>query len=66
VFGQLATEAKSNEIAAIPKLLELLDAHGAVVSIDAMGCQKEIARKIVENGGDYVFSLCPTKPEEIV
>jgi len=57
VFGQLATEAKSNEITAIPKLLELLDLRGAVVSIDAMGCQKEIARQIVENGGDYIFSL---------
>jgi predicted transposase YbfD/YdcC len=57
VFGQLATEAKSNEITAIPKLLELLDLRGAVVSIDAMGCQKEIARPIVENGGDYLFSL---------
>ncbi|MBP8911973.1 MAG: ISAs1 family transposase [Phycisphaerae bacterium] len=57
VFGQLATQAKSNEITAIPRLLELLDVHGAVVSIDAMGCQKEIARKIVENGGDYLFSL---------
>jgi len=57
VFGQLATEAKSNEITAIPKLLELLDIRGAVVSIDARGCQKEIARKIVENGGDYLFSL---------
>lgn len=57
VFGQLATEAKSNEITAIPKLLELLDLRGAVVSMDAMGCQKEIARKIVEKGGDYIFSL---------
>jgi len=57
VFGQIATEAKSNEITAIPKLLELLDIDGAVISIDAMGCQKEIAVKIVENKGDYVFSL---------
>jgi predicted transposase YbfD/YdcC len=57
VFGQLATQAKSNEITAIPKLLELLDVRGAVVSMDAMGCQKEIARKIVENGGEYLFSL---------
>lgn len=57
VFGQVATEAKSNEITAIPKLLELLDLHGAVVSIDAMGCQKEIAKKIVDRGGDYLFSL---------
>ena len=57
VFGQLATEAKSNEITAIPKLLELLDLRGAIISIDAMGCQKDIARKIVDNGGDYIFSL---------
>lgn len=57
VFGQIATEAKSNEITAIPKLLELLDITGAVISIDAMGCQKEIAAKIVENKADYVFSL---------
>ncbi len=57
VFGQLATQAKSNEITAIPKLLELLDLRGAVVSIDAMGCQKEIAHQIVENHGAYIFSL---------
>jgi predicted transposase YbfD/YdcC len=57
VFGQLATEAKSNEITAIPRLLDLLDVRGAVVSIDAMGCQKEIARKIIDQGGDYIFSL---------
>lgn len=57
VFGQLATQAKSNEITAIPKLLELLDVRGAVVSIDAMGCQKEIAKKIVDQGGDYIFAL---------
>lgn len=53
----LATEAKSNEITAIPKLLELLDLRGAAVSIDAMGCQKEIALQIVTHGGDYIFSL---------
>jgi predicted transposase YbfD/YdcC len=57
VFAQMATEAKSNEITAIPRLLELLDLSGAVVSIDAMGCQKEIARAIVQGGGDYIFSL---------
>lgn len=57
VFGQLATEAKSNEITAIPRLLDLLDIGGAIVSIDAMGCQKEIARKIAEKQGDYIFSL---------
>jgi predicted transposase YbfD/YdcC len=52
-LGQVAVDAKSNEITAIPKLLELLDLHGALVTIDAMGCQKEIAAKIVERGGDY-------------
>ncbi len=57
VLGQVATEAKSNEITAIPKLLALLDLDGAVVTIDAAGCQKKIARKIVEQGGDYILQL---------
>lgn len=57
VFGQLATEAKSNEITAIPKLLELLDLVGVTVTIDAMGCQKEIAQQIIDQGGDYVLAL---------
>lgn len=56
-LGQVATEEKSNEITAIPKLLELLDLKGAMVTIDAMGCQKEIAKKIVERGGDYVLTV---------
>jgi predicted transposase YbfD/YdcC len=54
-LGQVAVDAKSNEITAIPALLELLDLHGALVTIDAMGCQKEIARKIVERGGHYAL-----------
>ncbi len=57
VFAQLATEAKSNEITAIPKLLELLDLAGVTVTIDAMGCQRQIARQITEQGGDYVLAL---------
>lgn len=57
VLGQLATDAKSNEITAIPNLLELLDVAGAVVTLDAMGCQKKIAEKIVEQGGDYILQL---------
>jgi predicted transposase YbfD/YdcC len=68
VFGQLATEAKSNEITAIPRLLELLDLDGATVTIDAEGCQKEIAAKIVAGGGDYVLALKgnqPTMYEEV-
>jgi predicted transposase YbfD/YdcC len=56
-LGQVATEEKSNEITAIPRLLELLDLHGALVTIDAMGCQREIAKKIVERGGDYVLTV---------
>jgi len=57
ILGQVTTEEKSNEITAIPKLLEMLDLHGALVTIDAMGCQKEIAKKIVERGGDYVLAV---------
>ena len=57
VMGQVATDAKSNEITAIPKLLKLLDIDGAVVTIDAAGCQKKIARQIVDQGGHYVLQL---------
>ena len=57
VLGQLATDAKSNEITAIPKLLELLDLKGAVVTIDAGGCHKKIAGTIVDQGGDYLLQL---------
>lgn len=56
-LGQVAVDVKSNEITAIPQLLELLDVHGALVTIDAMGCQKEIAQKIVSGGGDYVLTV---------
>jgi predicted transposase YbfD/YdcC len=56
-FGQLATDAKSNEITAIPKLLKLLDLDGATVTIDAMGCQTAIAAQIAEQGGDYLLAL---------
>jgi len=61
-LGQVAVEAKSNEITAIPRLLELLDLHGALVTIDAMGCQTEIARKVVEGGGDYVLTVKDNQP----
>jgi predicted transposase YbfD/YdcC len=56
-LGQVAVDSKSNEITAIPLLLELLNLKGATVTIDAMGCQKEIAAKIVAGGGDYVLAL---------
>jgi predicted transposase YbfD/YdcC len=57
VFAQVSVEEKGNEITAIPKLLELLDLQGATVSIDAIGCQKEIARRIKQGGGEYVLAL---------
>ena len=56
-LGQISTDKKSNEITAIPLLLDLLNLKGHLVSIDAMGCQKEIAKKIISSGGDYLLSL---------
>jgi predicted transposase YbfD/YdcC len=61
-LGQVAVDEKSNEITAIPRLLELLDVHGALVTIDAMGCQKEIAKQIVAGGGDYVLAVKENQP----
>jgi predicted transposase YbfD/YdcC len=57
VLGQVKTDAKSNEITAIPELLALLDMTGCLISIDAMGCQTEIAAKIVDGGGDYLLAV---------
>ena len=57
VLGQVKTDEKSNEITAIPQLLEILEISGCIITIDAMGCQKDISKKIVEKGADYVFSL---------
>jgi predicted transposase YbfD/YdcC len=56
-LGQVAVDDKSNEITAIPELLDLLDIKGAIVTIDAMGCQKAIAQKIAENGGHYLLTV---------
>jgi predicted transposase YbfD/YdcC len=56
-LGQVAVSEKSNEITAIPQLLELLDLSGAIVTIDAMGCQKEIARQIRDGDGHYVLAV---------
>lgn len=57
VLGQVKVDEKTNEITAIPQLLRVLDLQGCIVTIDAMGTQKDIARQIVEGGGDYVLSL---------
>jgi predicted transposase YbfD/YdcC len=54
-LGQVAVDGKSNEITAIPELLQLLDLEGALVTIDAIGCQKKIAKQIVAGGGDYLL-----------
>ena len=56
-MGQVKTNEKSNEITAIPELLRMLDIKGCIVTIDAMGCQKTIARQIIGQGGDYVLAL---------
>jgi predicted transposase YbfD/YdcC len=57
VLGQRKVADKSNEITAIPELLELLTVKGAIATIDAMGCQKEIAKKVVEKEASYVLAL---------
>ena len=57
VLGQIKVNDKSNEITAIPELIKVLELNGCIVTIDAMGCQKEIVKLIVEQGGDYVISL---------
>jgi hypothetical protein len=62
VLGQMKVEDKSNEITAIPALLELLDITGSIITIDAMGTQTEIAKKIIEKKGDYVLALKANHP----
>jgi predicted transposase YbfD/YdcC len=62
VLGQQAVAEKSNEITVIPDLLELLDLRGAVVSLDAMGCQKAIAQTLIDAGADYVLALKDNHP----
>lgn len=62
VLGQVKVNEKSNEITAIPQLLDVLDVKGCLVTIDAMGCQKAIAAKINEKGGDYILGLKDNQP----
>ena len=57
VLGQVATDAKSNEITAVPKLLKLLCLEGTIVTVDALNCQREIAQQIIAQGGDYAMAL---------
>jgi predicted transposase YbfD/YdcC len=62
VLGQLKVDCKENEIVAIPRLLELLEVKRSTVTIDAIGCQKEIARKIIDGKGDYLLALKENQP----
>lgn len=62
VVGQIKVDEKSNEITAIPELLDLLDVAGCLITIDAMGCQKAIARKIHEKNANYILALKPNHP----
>jgi predicted transposase YbfD/YdcC len=57
VLGQVKVAEKSNEIVAIPKLLDMMAIEGAIVTIDAMGCQRDIAQKVIDKKADYVFAL---------
>ncbi len=61
-LGQVVTDEKSNEITAIPKLLEMLEIAGSLVTIDAMGCQTEIARKIIAEGADFCLAVKGNQP----
>jgi len=61
-LGQIVVDEKSNEITAIPKLLKILEITGSLVTIDAMGCQTEIARDIVDAGADYVLAVKGNQP----
>ena len=62
VLGQVKTAAKSNEITAIPDLLDALDVQGATITIDAMGCQRAIAEKIIDKGADYLIAVKNNQP----
>ncbi len=62
VLGQIATEEKSNEITAVPALLKMLDIEGAIVTADAMSCQREIAKVVTERKADYVIGLKENQP----
>lgn len=62
VLGQVKTDAKSNEITAIPELLNVLSLEGCMVTIDAMGCQRAIAQQIVDQGGDYLLAVKDNQP----
>ena len=61
-LGELTVEEKSNEITAVPELLDLIDVEGAIVTADAMSCQKKIVEKIIEQKADYTIGLKQNQP----
>jgi len=61
-LGQTVVDAKSNEITAIPQLLEIIEVSGGLITIDAMGCQTQIAEKIIEVGADYCLAVKANPP----
>ena len=63
VLGQVKTDEKSNEIAAVPELLEKLELKGCIVTLDAMGCQRALAKQVKEGDGEYVLTLKRNQPE---
>lgn len=63
VFGPIKVDGKSNEITAIPALLQLSEISDCIVTIDAMGCQKEIAARIHAQDGDYVLAVMDDQPQ---
>lgn len=62
VLGQIKVDEKSNEITAIPELLDVLDIENAIITIDAMGCQKDIAKKIISNDAQYILAVKENQP----
>jgi predicted transposase YbfD/YdcC len=62
-LGQLKVDAKSNEITAIPELLDLISVKGCIITIDAMGCQKDIAKKIIKKDGSYILMVKENQAE---
>ena len=62
-LGQVAVDSKSNEITAIPELLDMMELEGTIVTLDAMGCQKAIAKQIVDNDGDFTFAVKDNHPK---
>ena len=62
-LGQVAVDSKSNEITAIPQLLDMIDLENTIITVDALGCQKSIAKQVIDGGGDYTFAVKDNHPK---